>query len=170
MTDRIADANNLARAKILTRSPALSTPRIEGLRARGNFNFPVSIDQKRTRIVLVSLLATFIVLRLSLHLSPNSDFDVAGYNIHHLFTGLLLVTAGGIPAVLFQGHSLWTDIACAAFGAGLGMTLDEWVYLIATDGSNASYLLPVSLRGGIVMISLATLYIAVLYLISRRRN
>ncbi|MBA2707126.1 MAG: hypothetical protein H0U59_04910 [Gemmatimonadaceae bacterium] len=128
------------------------------------------IDKRRARVVLVSLIATFVVLRMSLQLSPNSDFDVAGYNIHHLFTGLLLITAGGIPAVLFQGRSLWMDVACATFGAGLGMALDEWVYLIATDGTNASYLLPVSLRGGIVMISLATFYIVVLYLISRRRG
>lgn len=43
------------------------------------------------------------------------------------------------------------------------------VYLIATDGSNASYLLPVSLRGGILMVALAALYVLVLYLVSRGR-
>jgi hypothetical protein len=52
----------------------------------------------------------------------------------------------------------------------LALALDEWVYLIATDGSNASYLLPVSLKGGIVMVGLAAVYIAVLYLASRGRS
>ncbi len=102
--------------------------------------------------------------------SPNSDFDVAGYNIHHLFTGLLLITAGGIPLALLPGRSLALDAASVAFGAGLALALDEWVYLIATDGSNASYLLPVSLKGGILMVGLAALYIAVLYLASRGRS
>ena len=103
-------------------------------------------------------------------MSPDSDFDVAGYNIHHLFTGLLLITLGGVPLALFSGRSLLLDIASVAFGAGLALALDEWVYLIATDGSNASYLLPVSLKGGLLMIGLAVLYVLILYLGSRKRS
>jgi len=38
------------------------------------------------------------------------------------------------------------------------MALDEWVYLIATDGTNASYLLPVSFWGGVIVVALACLY------------
>lgn len=128
------------------------------------------MDTRRAGIVLASLIATFVVIRALLTNSPNSDFDVAGYNIHHLFTGLLLITAGGIPLALFPGRSLTLDVASVAFGAGLALALDEWVYLIATDGSNASYLLPVSLKGGILMVGLAALYIAVLYLASRGRS
>ena len=105
-----------------------------------------------------------------LHRSPNSDFDLLGYNIHHLFTGLILIVVGGLPLALFPGRSVMLDAAAIAFGAGLSLALDEWVYLIATDGSNASYLLPVSLRGGIVMVALATLYLAVLYMVSRRKS
>jgi hypothetical protein len=128
------------------------------------------MDNRRARIILASLLVTFIVTRVILTMSPNSDFDVAGYNIHHLFTGLLLITAGGIPLALFGGRSLPLDVASIAFGAGLALALDEWVYLIATDGSNASYLLPVSLKGGILMVGLAALYIVILYLASRGRS
>jgi len=128
------------------------------------------MDNRRARIILASLLVTFIVTRVMLKMSPNSDFDVAGYNIHHLFTGLLLITAGGIPLALFAARSLPIDVASIAFGAGLALALDEWVYLIATDGSNASYLLPVSLKGGILMVGLAALYIVVLYLASRGRS
>lgn len=117
-----------------------------------------------------SLIATFVIIRVMLHMSPDSDFDVAGYNIHHLFTGVLLLTAGGIPLALFPGRSLLLDLSALLFGAGLSLVLDEWVYLIATDGTNASYLLPVSLRGGIVMIALAALYIGVLYMVSNKRR
>ncbi|HYN82387.1 MAG TPA: hypothetical protein VES88_12860 [Gemmatimonadaceae bacterium] len=128
------------------------------------------MDTRRAKLVLASLVVTFVVTRAMLTMSPNSDFDVAGYNIHHLFTGLLLITAGGIPLALFSGRSLILDAASMAFGSGLALALDEWVYLIATDGSNASYLLPVSLKGGILMVGLAALYILLLYLASRGRT
>ena len=128
------------------------------------------MDTRRARIVVATLIATFVIVRIMLHRSPDSDFDVAGYNIHHLFTGLLMITAGGLPLALFPGRSLALDIAAVTFGAGLSLALDEWVYLIATDGTNASYLLPVSLRGGILMVSLATLYVAVLYMVGKRRR
>lgn len=128
------------------------------------------MDTRRAKILAVALIATFVVTRSALSLSPNSDFDVAGHNIHHLFTGLLLITAGGVPLALFPGRSLLLDIASVAFGAGLALALDEWVYLIATDGSNASYLLPVSLKGGVLMVGLAALYVLILYLASRKRS
>lgn len=127
------------------------------------------MNNRRARIILATLVGTFVVIRIMLHRSPDSDFDVAGYNIHHLFTGLLLITAGGIPLALFPRATRLLDAAAAVFGIGLSLALDEWVYLIATDGSNASYLLPVSLRGGAVMIALATLYVAVLYMVSKKK-
>jgi hypothetical protein len=127
------------------------------------------MDARRARILIASLLVTFVMTRSIMGVSPNSDFNVAGYNVHHLFTGLLLIFAGGIPLALFPGQSLAFDIATVAFGAGLALTLDEWVYLIATDGSNASYLLPVSLTGALAMVGLALMYVLILYLISRRR-
>ena len=127
------------------------------------------MDTHRARVLVVSMLATFAAVRILLGFSPNSDFDVAGYNVHHLFTGLLLIVAGGLPLALFPGRSIALDAATVAFGAGLALTLDEWVYLIATDGSNASYLLPISLTGALMMIGMALVYVLVLYLISRRR-
>lgn len=128
------------------------------------------MKSRRLAIVLVSLIATFVVLRVLIGMSPNSDFDVAGYNIHHLFTGLLLITAGAIPLALFDGDSLPLTAARALLGIGLGMALDEWAYLIATDGSNASYLLPVSFRGGVVMIALASAYAIALARTARKRD
>ena len=128
------------------------------------------MDNRRARLIVGSLLITFVVIRVMLHMSPNSDFNVGGYNVHHLFTGILLLTAGGIPLTLFPGRSVILDLSALLFGAGLSLVLDEWVYLIATDGTNASYLLPVSLRGGIIMIALAALYVGILYMVSNKRR
>ena len=116
-------------------------------------------DRRRAKLILASLLATFVVVRLAMWRSPDSDFDIAGYNIHHLFTGVVLATVAGIPLVLRPGRSAGLDAACVAFGAGLALALDEVVYLIATDGSNASYLLPVSFWGGVVVVGLGVLWL-----------
>jgi hypothetical protein len=126
------------------------------------------MDKRRAALLVVSMMVTFVGLRLYLYFSPDSDFNVGPYNIHHLFTGLLLITFCGIAVILFKGRTRLLEMATVGFGSGLALALDEWVYLIATDGSNASYLLPVSLWGGVVMLALACLYIAVLYFFNRR--
>ncbi len=126
------------------------------------------MDKRRAVLLVVSMIVTFVGLRLYLSFSPDSDFNVGPYNIHHLYTGLLLITFCGIAVILFKERTRVTDACCVGFGVGLALALDEWVYLITTDGSNASYLLPISFWGGVVMITLACLYIAVLYLFNRR--
>jgi len=125
-------------------------------------------NQRRAKLFLFSILMTFIILRLWLHLSPNSDFNVGSYNIHHLFTGLIFITFCGPILILFSGEGRLLDIASIGFGVGLSMALDEWVYLITTDGSNASYLVPISFWGGVVMITLSSAYVVGLILYGRR--
>lgn len=127
--------------------------------------------RRSTLLLILSIAVTVIVVRVALHHSPDSDFDVLGYNIHHLYTGLLLITIGGVPLAIFRKQSRLRHAAVAMFGAGLGLSLDEWVYLIATDGSNASYLLPVSVYGAAIVVGLACLYafvMALIYLYGRR--
>jgi len=120
---------------------------------------------KRNAILLgATIVTTFVVLRLALFISPDSDFNVGPYNIHHLFTGLLLITLGGIPLAVFRGFTRRLDLALVVFGVGLGMALDEWVYLIATEGTNAAYLLPVSWWGGVTLVALACAYTVALVL------
>jgi hypothetical protein len=119
---------------------------------------PPHVVRRNGLLLAGSVLTTFAVLRLALVISPNSDFNVGGYNVHHLFLGLLLITLGGVPLALIRGSTRRMDAAVVIFGAGLAMALDEWVYLIATDGSNASYLLPVSFWGGVIVVGLALAY------------
>lgn len=129
---------------------------------RPSWKTPPPVATRNGLLLLASMLLTFAALRVSLHLSPDSDFNVGQYNIHHLFTGLLLIAAGGIPLAIFRGSTKRLDAALLVFGAGLAMALDEWVYLIATDGTNASYLLPISLWGGVIVVGLACSYTAAL--------
>jgi len=126
------------------------------------------INRRRALLIPLTILITFVVMRAYLHHSPGTNLNVGAYNIHHLFTGLLLVTLGGLPLVLFHGNSRWLDLSAIAFGVGLSMALDEWVYLITTDGSDASYLLPISLWGGAVMVALTLVYLGILVLVGSR--
>jgi len=129
-----------------------------------------SINKTRAKILVSSLVVTFAVIRVGLSFYPNADFNVAGYNIHHLYTGLLLVTIGGIPLILFSNPGRILDLATAIFGIGLSLALDECVYLIATDGSNVSYLLPISLWGGVILVGLTCVYIGALYFWFRKKD
>lgn len=124
--------------------------------------------KKNGVVLLCSMGLTFALLRAYLHFSPNTDLNIGHYNIHHLFTGLMLIAVGGIPLAILDASTRWLELARWIFGAGLGMALDEWVFLIATDGSNASYLLPVSFWGGIVAIGLALAYTTMLMFFSKR--
>jgi hypothetical protein len=116
----------------------------------------------RAYVLAASMALTFAVLRVYLSLSPNTDLTVAGYNIHHLFTGLVILTVGGVAAVVLPAAHRWSLTAVAVFGVGLSMALDEWVYLIVTDGTNESYLLPVSFWGAVVAMTLAVAYALVI--------
>ena len=126
-------------------------------------------DARRSTVLfVVSLVLTFVFMRIWLGIRPNADFNVAGYNIHHLFTGVLIATATSVPLVIGVSAGRLRDILVIGFGVGLSLVLDEWVYLIATPGTNADYLLPVSLRGGVIMIALGAVYAVVYYLVARR--
>lgn len=129
-----------------------------------------SINKTRAKILVSSLVVTFVVIRVWLFFYPNADLNLLGYNIHHLYTGLLLVTIGGIPLILFSNSGRILNLATAIFGIGLSLALDEWVYLITTDGSNMSYLLPVSFWGGLILVGLTCLYIGALYFWLRKKD
>ena len=118
--------------------------------------------KKQSREIGLSLLVVFVLVRTALHLSPSSNLNVAGYNVHHLFTGILLFVVASIPLVLGLGVGRTKTMLNVVFGAGLALVMDEWIYLIATDGSDSSYLLPVSLWGGIAMVAMTALYVAYL--------
>ncbi len=128
----------------------------------------MEFDKRRALLFLAFLVAPFLVFRAVLFLSPHTNLTVGAYNIHHLFIGLFLIVLGGVPMAVVRGAARVLDVATAIFATGLSLALDEWVYLITTDGSDASYLLPISFWGGVTMIATACLYVLALYLVLRR--
>lgn len=130
----------------------------------------MKIDRNRMVLLIVSTVGVFAVLRILLHLSPNSNFNVGAYNIHHLFTGLVLIMVGGVPLAMCHLGKKLGLLATSVFALGLGMALDEWVYLITTDGSDASYLLPISFWGGAAAIAVAMAYVVLLAVLGGRKE
>lgn len=127
-------------------------------------------NRRKAKLVIFSMILTFLCLRTFLYFSPDTDLFIGNYNIHHIYTGILLVTFFGIPLVILEGKSRLIDISALLFGSGLSMTLDEVVFLIFTDGSNASYLLPVSVWGGLFLVSAAVFWILLILFISRSES
>lgn len=109
-------------------------------------------------LLIAGLVGTFALMRASLFLRPNADLNLGGYNIHHLHTGVLITTLCAIPLAVASPRGLARKVLVAGLGVGLSLALDEVVYLIATDGSNASYLTPISWIGGIVLVAAAAAY------------
>jgi hypothetical protein len=113
-------------------------------------------------ILLGALLGTFVVVRAGMLLRPDADVYVAGFNIHHLYTGVIVLTICVIPLVVGTPKPRTADLLVGGVGVGLSLALDEVVYLIATDGSNQSYLTTVSWIGGATLILLAAGYAIVI--------
>lgn len=127
---------------------------------------------RRAVLFIAPALATFIVLRAYLWFSPDTDLNVGAYNIHHFYTGVLVATLGAVPLAVLDPsfHARLLDVARVVFSIGLAMALDEWLYLIVTDGTNASYSLPVSFWGGLGFILVSCIYATGLAALDRRRR
>jgi hypothetical protein len=115
-------------------------------------------------LILVPMLVVGVGQRLYLHLvNPNADLFVAGYNVHHLYTGVLIEIPAAFVLALGPPSSDLRALALLALGVGSAMVLDQVVYLVATDGTNQAYLRPISLWGAVVLEGLAVALLLVLW-------
>jgi hypothetical protein len=123
-----------------------------------------SLPPKQTLLlILLPLLATFVCLRLYLHLVHVRHIYPAGYLVHHLFIGVLLALPAAFLLAFGPRHRRTAFLAPIALGIGSAMILDEMTYLIATKATDADYVSRVSLYGALVFIFLAMLLLLILY-------
>ena len=118
-------------------------------------------------LILVPLLATFLGQRLFLHLVRVQHVYPAGYLVHHLFTGALIVIPAAFVLAFGTRNRALGTLAPVALGVGSAMVLDEVTYLVATQATDEDYVSPVSLGGAIVLIALATVLLLLLYRLHR---
>lgn len=114
-------------------------------------------------MLLLPMLGTVLCLRLYLHLEGVRHVYPGGHLVHHLFLGILIELPAAFLLILGTSNRGVRVVATAAVGVGSGMILDEVTYLVATNGSDADYVSHVSLYGAIALISVAVIFLLVVY-------
>ena len=90
-------------------------------------------------LLLAAFLVSFGFIRMSTRLmrSPRvpwwpGSVKTGGIHVHHLVFGIVLLMLAGFVEFALQPDSPWLEILAAAFGVGMGLTLDEfalWLHL-----------------------------------------
>lgn len=121
-------------------------------------------EKQRLLFFLFTLLLTFSVVLSILFLFPFSNLNLGAFNIHHLFIGAFLL----VVANIFIMAGVVGRLVLLVAGAASALVLDEIVYLIATDGSDFSYLTPISFIGALILIGITVIVTAFAYWVSQR--
>ena len=129
-------------------------------------------DPRRTLLLIAApMWATFAVMRLYLHLiNHNTDLILFGYEIHHLFSGVVLLIGASFMASFNVPAGRWRDVTPVLQGIGGALVLDQIVFLIVTDGTNDSYILPVSFWGGLVFMIIGTGFLGLVSVFAGKRR
>lgn len=128
-------------------------------------------SSKTFLLILVPMLVTFVTQRLVLHhSSPDTHVFIAGFLVHHLFSGVLIL----IPTAFMLAFGIESPrkraLALATLGFSSAMVLDEVVYLVCTDGSGVAYRGGVSFWGALLLLSAASLILFLANRCSKRRS
>jgi hypothetical protein len=99
----------------------------------------VSVRENATFMLLTSFVATFAsargisyMLRRRRTVGPFRDLVVGRRHIHHFVPGIAILMASGAAAILTHDETIEPRLALA-FGAGMGMTLDESALLLELE-------------------------------------
>lgn len=100
----------------------------------------VEHDEQGIFLVLAGFVLSFAFIRMSTRLMrsprvswwPGSVVSDSGVHLHHLVFGIVTMMIAGTLGFAALGHSPYVEICAFGFGAGAGLTIDEfalWVYL-----------------------------------------
>jgi hypothetical protein len=103
----------------------------------------VTIAQKNLPLrVLFAFLLTVVVARALVFFTPDWFYtEVNGTHIHHLTWGILILALSGYLNLVYSGKK-WRTWLAFLYGAGLGLTFDEfaiWIKLTTKYWSWLSY-------------------------------
>jgi hypothetical protein len=127
--------------------------------------------QRAGFVLLAAFLASFLFIRTSARLirSPNvpwwpgSVVTDSGLHLHHLVWGIVLVLASGFLRFVTNLGSPGDELLAAAFGVGMGLTMDEfalWIHLrdvYWTEEGRSSFtaVLVVLMLAGLILLGFA---------------
>lgn len=104
----------------------------------GGQSFLDAQGQRAGLALLAGMLLSFAFIRFSTRMIRAEiswwpgNVTPGGLHIHHLVFGIVLIMLAGFLGFALQPDSPWLEILAAAFGVGVGLTLDEfalWLYL-----------------------------------------
>ena len=106
-----------------------------------------SYTRPLARLVLLSLLVTFIAARLvsiliTLHWMPDIYLHVRDTHVHHLNYGIFLLAGVGAYLLFSPSPAAALPAAAVIYGIGLGLTFDEfgmWLHLNGDYWQRASF-------------------------------
>ena len=107
----------------------------------------------------LSLIITFLFVRIFIWIFPTSFFNLGSYNIHHLFLGIILL----IIAIIFLVSGRINLPILFTAGCGSALILDEFLYLIITNGTRQDYLQSSSVWQSIITILMTLFLILIIY-------
>src|SRR5204863_2444507 len=110
-------------------------PETENVRDSMRRDYNQFTAKQTLRLILLPLLGTFVCQRLYLHLVRVQHIYPAGYLVHHLFVGALIVIPAAFLLAFGTGRRLLAISAPIALGIGSAMILDEVTYLVATKAT-----------------------------------
>jgi hypothetical protein len=113
----------------------------------------------------IPLIIAIAIPRLVLYFSPHINFDVGAYNVHHLYWAAFLL----VITCIFLIFNYINKITIVLAGVSSGLVLDEIIYLIATDGSDLSYLTATSFWGMIIFVILTLVILGGVYYAKQKR-
>lgn len=126
--------------------------------------------KKRLLYILIPMWLTFVTQRTILHHShPDTHVFISGFLVHHLFWGLLFLIPTAYLLALGIRSSWGKRLARVVLGFASAMVLDEMVYLVCTDASGVAYRNSVSLRGAVILMSIASAFLVGVHYLSPRR-
>lgn len=105
---------------------------------QGGESFLEGDGQRAGLVLLAGMLLSFAFIRFSTRMIRAEvswwpgNVSPGGLHVHHLVFGIVLMMLAGFLEFSLQPGSPWLEIFAAAFGVGIGLTLDEfalWLYL-----------------------------------------
>ena len=95
------------------------------------YNEIMNMRTFRLMVFILTIWATIIIIRVVTFFFPTLFFELAGNHIHHYAYGILVMIISGIALIFIDGVN--KDVAIPFFGAGVGMVIDEFAFVIAGD-------------------------------------
>lgn len=107
---------------------------------------------KRDALFSLTLIATMLVVRMSVFWFPQRHLVIDGTLIHHFWIGIVLVLA----VILIPKH--YPRLAIVLSALGLGLVADELAYIVLGDGAVRQYWSIPSIAGAVIIAALLVVF------------